>query len=359
LEGFELSLLKATEAEMLLFDVRRLLAGQPVRKKFQFSFEYKIENAVAAHLVEFGFNQDDMLLNNFCCIVGKNGTGKTKVLSQLANKLTDVQEDGDFLPARPGFSKVIAASFSFFDKFKFPQKRKDSSYEFIGIKTIDGTLSDSEMSELVWKAFKELTADRNKLSIWNQAIQSSLETDYLSFNIDQIINSSTRSEFLTKTDDIFSSGQKIVFQFVTRLISVIEENSILLFDEPETHLHPNIAGRLLRTLDYILKQFGSFCILSTHSPIIVQEIPSRFIRVFERQDNFPIIYSPDIECFGENLSIISNAIFNADQETELYKIQLDELLLSYNVAEIKARFDGKLSLNAILYLQTKSASNHD
>ena len=66
-------------------------------------------------------NEDENLPNCFFCIIGKNGTGKTKFISQLAIKLTDNNEQGEFQPSRPIFSKIIASSFSYFDKFKFPK----------------------------------------------------------------------------------------------------------------------------------------------------------------------------------------------------------------------------------------------
>jgi predicted ATPase len=314
-EGFRVSLLRSTEAELLLQEAKDLLNNSPKFRKYNFKFEYKIPGADIAHLVPFSFNENDIISNRIFCIVGKNGTGKTKIISQLANKLTNNKEDGDFFPERPEFSKIITASFSCFDKFKFPEKL-DASYEFIGIRTPNGSLDEPEMSNELWKAFKTLSIDKEKKAFWTTSIKSSMESEYLSFNLNEIESLSTRNDFIETTEDIFSSGQKIVFHFITRLLAVIEDNSILIFDEPETHLHPNIAGRLLKTIKNILKEFNSFYILSTHSPIIVQEIPSRYIIVFDRQENYPLIYNPTIECFGENLSNISNSIFRANEEKE-------------------------------------------
>ncbi|MBQ0740011.1 hypothetical protein J9332_37570, partial [Aquimarina celericrescens] len=119
----------------------------------------------------------------------------------------------------------------------------------------------------------------------------------------------------------------------------------------------NIAGRLIRTIHIILNTYKSFCILATHSPVIVQEIPSKYIRIFDRQDNVPMIYSPTIECFGENLSQISNTVFKVDEEKELYKTQLDELInQDKSFKEINDLFEHGLSLNARIYLLSKMES---
>jgi predicted ATPase len=134
---------------------------------------------------------------------------------------------------------------------------------------------------------------------------------------------------------------------------------LLIFDEPETHLHPNMAGRLLRTISALLDSCRSFCILSTHSPIIVQEIPSRYIQVFDRHDNTPSIYAPTIEVFGENLSNISNAVFEAGEEKQIYKNVLERLSANYTIGQIDDIFDHKLGLNARLFIQAIKGLPHN
>lgn len=350
-EGFKISLIKSSEAYLALSDAKVAIRTNIENKDYQFSFHYRLPNALEAHQIQFEFYLDLDLKNRFFCIIGKNGTGKTKLISQLANKLTDIEEEGMFIPERPSFSKIIATSFSYFDKFRFP-RANDISYEFIGIKDRKGLISESRISNILWEAYQEITKDREKRDLWRDSIKSSLETEYLDFNFDELDSLSTRQEFIEKSEEIFSSGQKIIFQFITRLIAVIEYNSLIIFDEPETHLHPNIAGRLLRAIHLILEFYKSYCILATHSPIVVQEVPSKYIRIFDRQGNIPVIYKPTIECFGENLSNISNSIFHADEEKELYKSVLDKLAEVKNLEEIEEIFDYRLSLNARLYIQT-------
>ncbi|MGC4102340.1 AAA family ATPase [Ferruginibacter sp.] len=357
-DGFQTSLLRSTESQLALNDAKKWLEEPIMSSKFKFSFEYQVDGALDSHKIDFEFNYNSAISNNLFCIVGKNGTGKTKIISQLANKLTDNNEAGIFMPDRPLFSKIIAISFSYFDKFKIPE-RQDTSYEFIGVKSKSEILSDTEISNLLWSSFKKITEDKARSNLWLNSIKSSLENEYLDFSLDEIVSVGTKKEFLEKTSDIFSSGQKIVFHFITRLIAVIDKKSLLVFDEPETHLHPNIAGRLLRTLNSILEDMNSFCILSTHSSVIVQEIPSEFIRIFDRQNNFPLVYSPSIETFGENLSLISNAIFKTDEQTELYKSVFQNLVTRYSEKEINDIFQGKLSLNAKLYLQTLLSNPDD
>ena len=356
LEIFQKSFLRSSESEYILNNFEDIIKSQTKEWNYEFSFSCRIGDALKDHDVKFSFENFTSNYYRFYCIVGKNATGKTRYLSQFVNKLADNSEDGVFKPNRPYFSKVIAASFSFFDKFKFPTKQ-DTNYEFIGIKDARGSINEKMNSSKIWQSYKRIAKDKTKSDLWFKCIESSLETEYLNFSLNELKNVSYRQKFVNQTESIFSSGQNIIFQFITRLIESIEDNSILLFDEPETHLHPNITGRLIRTIHVILNKYKSFCILATHSPVVVQEIPSKFIRIFDRNDNTPLIYSPVIECFGENLSEISNTIFKVDEEKELYKTQLDELISqNKSFEEINSLFEHGLSLNARIYLLSKMES---
>lgn len=358
--GFQDSLLRSSEAQKALSESNDLLnLGEPqITKPFIFKFDYTVPGAAIPHQVDFSFFNDLDLPNRFFCLIGKNGTGKTRVLVQLAKKLSNTKEEGVFIPDRPLFSKIIAVSFSFFDKFEMP-KTEDISYELISFKDKNGLLSEEEISNKLWQSYKLILKSRIRKNIWLNCIKEALELEFLKFNTQELETLDTKQDFVNKLDDIFSSGQKITFHFFTRLLSCIEKNSVIIFDEPETHLHPNVAARLIKTLKYALDNFNSFCIMATHSPVIVQEIPSRFIRIIERRSDIPFVFSPAIECFGENLANINTAIFHVDQEKELYKITLEELAKTRNVQNIDELFNNQLSLNARLYLQTVIQNNND
>ena len=354
LEGFQVSLLRSSEAQKALSEFSgSLLEDLSSSQSFEFEFEYQLPEAAAPHKVDFSFFQDMNLQNRFFCFIGKNGTGKTQFLVQLAKKLSNYNEEGTFKPSRPLFSKIIAVSFSIFDKFEQP-KKKEISYDLISFKDNEGLMNEDEISNKLWRAYRLILKSRIKKNIWLNCVKTSLELDYIQFNLEDFEILATKQEFSEKLDKIFSSGQKIIFHLFTRLISSIERNSLIIFDEPETHLHPNVAGRMIKTLNSILNNFHSFCIMATHSPIVVQEIPSRYIRIFERDINIPNVFPPSIEVFGENLSNINNEIFHVDEEKELYKVTLDALIKNFSIKEIEQIFSYKLSLNARLYLQTKT-----
>ncbi len=96
---------------------------------------------------------------------------------------------------------------------------------------------------------------------------------------------------------------------MTEVIATIEKESLLLFDEPELHLHPNAVANTLRMLYKLLEEFDSYAIFSTHWPLIVQEIPSRYVQILSRVDNVLMVRRPMLRSILERMSPISPMIF--------------------------------------------------
>ncbi|SEO43261.1 AAA family ATPase [Mucilaginibacter sp. OK283] len=351
-KAFSASLVRSSEAQRALYessDQLQVGLANP-EPRFSFSFEHTVPGAALPHRIDFSFNHDEAIPNSFFCLIGKNGTGKTQLLAQLAKKLSDSNEAGDFKPERPLFTKIIAVSFSLFDKFDQPSKEA-ISYELISFKDPRGQLNEELMGQLLWRAYNNLLKSRTRKAIWLNCIRNYLDVDFMRIDLNQLEMLGSRSDFDQRLNQALSSGQRIIFHLVTRLVAAMEKNSIVIFDEPETHLHPNIAAKLMAALRYVLRNFSSVCVLATHSPVIVQDIPSRFIRIIDRKEDIPLVRQPLIECLGENLTNINNDIFHVDEENALYKNILEDLSKRYTLPQIDQLFNNQLSFNARIYLQ--------
>ena len=123
-----------------------------------------------------------------------------------------------------------------------------------------------------------------------------------------------------------SSGQNIILYMVTEILSHIRFDSLILYDEPETHLHPNAISTLMNTLFDLVKRFQSFCVIATHSPLIIQEIPSRNIFVIEREDNSASIRGLERESLGENLTVITQDIFGNAEVAKHFVTTIQDLI---------------------------------
>ena len=157
-------------------------------------------------------------------------------------------------------------------------------------------------------------------------------------------------ETLSALIKTLSSGQRIVVSIFSDLLQHISKESLILFDEPEIYLHPTLLSTLLRMLHELLGQYDSYAIVATHSPIVIQEIPARSVRVFEREGSVPSLAPLPIESFGENLTELVDHVFRMNEDDKNYKTQLRTLLEKRSYEEILALFGGRLSLNARMYL---------
>lgn len=117
------------------------------------------------------------------------------------------------------------------------------------------------------------------------------------------------SEQMEKT----SSGHKIFVFVLLCLLATVKERSLILFDEPEIHLHPNLLASLLRTLHSILEEQDSFAMIATHSPQVLQEVPAQYVRVICRDGDEALIKQYPGESFGANLGEISRHAFGIDE----------------------------------------------
>ncbi|WP_369887280.1 AAA family ATPase [Klebsiella pneumoniae] len=66
------------------------------------------------------------------------------------------------------------------------------------------------------------------------------------------------------------------------MLSSIQNNSIILIDEIENFLHPNLIISLISSLSDLLISTNSICLIATHSLYVAREIPRSGVHIFER-----------------------------------------------------------------------------
>lgn len=74
-----------------------------------------------------------------------------------------------------------------------------------------------------------------------------------------------------------SSGQLSLFFRFFRMLEVMDDNSIILIDEPETHLHPRWAQKYINLIYNVFGEFNTHFIIATHSPFIAADVPKEYI----------------------------------------------------------------------------------
>lgn len=107
-----------------------------------------------------------------------------------------------------------------------------------------------------------------------------------------------------------SSGEYAMLRFAAQAAAAIEQGSLLLLDEPETHLHPNFISDLMEILDNLLQSTGSIAIIATHSAYVVREAPRRRVNILSVAERVVQVDTPRMQTFGASVDTISQFVFN-------------------------------------------------
>lgn len=325
-------------------------------RDYKFIFKAKYNEEFLTD-IELDFKKHSELPNRLFAIIGKNGVGKTRFLNQLSECLYDSSKKeniGRFIvngeKEIPAFQKIIAISFSAFDNFfkgddtkGSIDETKKSNYTYIGLSNTKNKLySSKELIDINSKNF-DILKEKNRSEEFIKLISMS-----------NILNKTQISDYIKNKDVLFdekySSGQKIFISMLCRLLSEIDTGSLVFLDEPELYLHPNAIASLMKIFSSVLEKYQSYAILCTHSPILIQEIPSRYVRKLILIDNNVEQTNVSMETFGANVSDINKEIFNVSENESLYKSTLKKLSEKLSEEEINDLFDDDLSMKASMYL---------
>lgn len=334
---------------------RSVILGEEFNEKFSFKYNSYIDGADGPFTIAIDFDEKDILPGRIVGIIGRNAVGKTQLLGNLAKDLVQVgrvsqktvdDKNQRFEGNRPIFNRVITVSYSAFDKFIRP-KNPQASYVYCGIRNENGVLSKSSLIENYKNnllKISELGRKDDWISFMSEILDNSSDAflDQLKIELDNDIDNDALS--------LLSSGQSILAHFVTALVARIQRNTLVLFDEPETHLHPNAVAHLFNVMNKMLKLYNSFAIIATHSPIVLQEIPRKRVILLTREGNSTISANMNFETFGENISELTKHVFDTATIPNYYKSILKGLSNRFSFEQVNELFDDNLSFNAKAYL---------
>ncbi|MFE2626238.1 AAA family ATPase, partial [Streptomyces caelestis] len=123
-----------------------------------------------------------------------------------------------------------------------------------------------------------------------------------------------------------SSGHRMVYQTITHLVASVTERTLVLIDEPETHLHPPLLSALVKSISDLLRDRNGMALLATHSPVVLQEIPRKCIFVLRRHGRRLRADLPEIETWGENVGDLTRSVFHLEVTATGYYRRLAEMV---------------------------------
>ena len=154
-----------------------------------------------------------------------------------------------------------------------------------------------------------------------------------------------------KEFELLSSGQKIVLSILANIFEHLKKNSLLIIDEPETHLHPSLIAAFMHSIRLMLEKFESYAIIATHSPVILQETPSKFVQILEGSNIRPKVGHLRNESFGEEISTLTEDVFKVSfEESNFYKTLNELSSKGYKTKEIDEIFEKRLGMTARSFL---------
>lgn len=379
------SLLRDISISSVIGQFRRIANGGSRLTEYEFKYILpKLDDSQERTILSFHVEPESNPPTNIHVLIGRNGVGKTQMLTRMRDSFFSQEENavssiyGGFEfnianneYADGSFSNLVFVTFSAFDGSNpYPNKtNKNINYAYVGLKqeaSDEGTNRPPKDLQTLSNEFSEslskcrIGAKKYRL---NNALQI-LEADPLfkEYNISDIQNAA-EAVYKSKAREIFSklsSGHKIVLLTISRLVETVEEKTLVLMDEPETHLHPPLLSAFIRALSDLLIDRNGVAIIATHSPVVLQEVPKSCVLMLRRSGNHTVSERLDIESFGESVGILTYKVFGLEvTQSGFHSLLLDAVRKYNNYDRIVRSFDNEIGQEAKAIIRGLLANNSE
>lgn len=366
---FSRSLLRTVSYQTILEQYSRVLSNNSIKKTFNFRYSSPTKWDWGGVSLDFSVAPNSNPPTNIHVLIGSNGAGKTKLLNSLARcvvegdgkygengYLSDNDEFGQTINYSY-FSNVISTSFSVFDQ-DLPPKRRDGgtnqvSYYHVGLKSnIDNELRFKKIVELREDfviSLQSFWGLNEKHSLWNFAIDVlRYVPNFPSDTLAELNESQDSYSLAQKADALFkdlSSGHAVVLFTIAKIVERAEEKTLILIDEPENHLHPPLLSGFIRVISGILSRCNGVAIIATHSPVVLQEVPSNCVWKIYRSGSEMMGERPAVETFGENVGTLTRDVFGLQvEQTGFHQLLSQAIETDMSYEEILYNFSNQIGI---------------
>lgn len=362
--GFDFSLIRDKEAQKIQRELHLKLFNPELNANdyYKFSFIYTPEHMNGSAVLRFDISNELYGLKRIYAIVGENGVGKTKCLQHLIQGLS--RNDMQVFRGRiPVFGKILCINHNPFDDYEPPSAGAAFNFVWcsIGFRAIS-SVGDSYRNQAVESIAGNFIqmAKIDRIDYFFELIEYGLIPVDLPDSIQcrecwtpQNIQETCVN--LKNYAKELSTGKLASLYLYSTLISSITHDSLVIIDEPECNLHPRAITQSINALYKILSKFDSYCILATHSPYVVRELPSQNVYIMRNVDSSISVESLDVETFGGNIALLSESIFRCDFSNVNFKHILKRVYCGQNnnyddTCRYFEQQGVKLSIEAKLYL---------
>lgn len=339
----------------------RIYKGKTPLIDFNFKFTYEKVEENSDNSIDFKINVKSLPPTNIHALIGSNGCGKTYTIKNIVRNFINTSEIDREIES------LFLISFNPFDSYQQivddstnmdTHNHSKKAFNYIGIRSIEDfnhNKNVNEMADQFLESYEACLNDPRKAEALNSFI---FDMVHRFSNVKEIENlmipdTFSEDEFELYRDEVkstfesLSAGYKEVVSIVVGTIGFMAEQSLVVMDEPENHLHPPLLSMLIRWLSKILVSRNAFAIIATHSPIILQEIPKSCVWIIERNGDIRKIRKPSSETFGANLSSLTYEVFRYEIDKSGFNCLLKDVAEKANSYEdALAKFNGCLGEEA-------------
>jgi len=382
-EVTKVSLLRSVSQTSVTGQFRRMTRGGVRLSEYRFNFIPPIESEeeTAPAAISFHVVPESTPPTNIQVLIGRNGVGKTHLLNNMIKTLVKPKEasiygafiSDDVAGSERIFANLVSISFSAFDKSEPLKENTDKTvgiqYSYIGLRKPKNEQGENRAPKSIDDLKQEFVTSLEmcrripKSDHWKMAI-GLLETDpnFKEAEIPIIMDILDDNLFKSKGSELYSnlsSGHKIVLLTITRLVETMEERSLVLMDEPETHLHPPLLSAFVRALSKLLIEKNGVAIVVTHSPVVLQEVPKSCVYNLRRNTNGLIPERLEAETFGENVGLLTREVFGLEvAESGFHKTLINTIDEGRSYEEMLALYNGQLGMEARSIIRAHIATKH-
>lgn len=371
---FSLSFMRNPDTFFTFYNAASILDGTQLENISTidptFGLKFKLPGIDNEHIINFKFDHKNILPTRINILIGKNGVGKSQTLNKLVESILNMQHRNSrknyFIGKSPTIHRVLAIGTPGETSSTFPSEKNNSFIYYKRLlltrkgnrKNIRGTgellkqlarSTDSIQKKTRWSFFLdslERILPLDEIFIPLSSSDSNSQRNVINSRIIHIQNNryinisylngvsgeqaslemwnavQANKEPVRITDNNvspLSSGQLSFLKFAVQICLHIENGTLVLLDEPETHLHPNLIGDFIDLLDQLLAFTGSLSVIATHSSYLVREVPREQVHVYKLNNKWIDVLTPRLKTFGANIGDISFFVFDDDITNRLIR----------------------------------------
>lgn len=351
------SLLRNLNMKTVKNQFRRIAHGGAVLTEYDFEFNVQPDESNAK--LFFEVEPDSLPPTNIHTIIGTNGVGKTTTLKGIINGYLQESLDEDF-------SNAMFISFSVFDKNGiYESNNAGKEYYYVGVKTTESmTKSQEDLKNEFYESISKILSKKRHFYLHRMleilSADSILDDFGLVKILEEFFDTSKDNEtvkmyslLFSEVFDKLSSGHQIILLSISKIVELIVEKTLILIDEPETHLHPPLLSAFIRAISEITIAENAVAILATHSPVVLQEVPKSCVSVIRKHGTQLNIQRPRFETFGENVGVLTEEVFGLEIPKTGFHTLLKKIVNEtpdYDI--VLDRFNNELSIEAKSIIRT-------